>query len=290
MLHHLRTYLYDSSNGDRALADCKTRMAPRDSLSISEMPDFLSTTGSSSQYLHINPATHTDIESGGAHISGYDNDYDGDIRQGSPGYTGTGNRPDIGADEFEGTRLSAPLPLTLIFFKVSHSDSHNNKISWSTSQENNTSLFIIERGRDGHNFSVIGQLPAAGNSNNPRNYNFIDSTPLKGINYYRLKIIDKDNKIKYSEIKSIKNTGSIEFRVFPNPVSNIINIVLNIEDAGTATIFITDESGKVVIKKLLNLLNGSNVYTIDVNNITKGIYVIKLQTGENIIVKKINKM
>src|SRR5690606_42013209 len=31
------------------------------------------------------------------------NDYDGDIRAGETGYTGTGSNPDIGADEFEGT-------------------------------------------------------------------------------------------------------------------------------------------------------------------------------------------
>ena len=55
-------------------------------------------------YLHIDPAVATQIESGAANISGITDDYDGDIRQGNPGYTGTStSRPDIGADEFDGT-------------------------------------------------------------------------------------------------------------------------------------------------------------------------------------------
>jgi hypothetical protein len=77
-------------------------IAPRDAGSVTENPTWVSTTGSDGTFLHINTGVASQIESGGAAIVSYDNDFDGDTRQGSGGYGGAGTAPDIGADEFEG--------------------------------------------------------------------------------------------------------------------------------------------------------------------------------------------
>jgi hypothetical protein len=77
-------------------------IAPRDSLDVSELPPFLSTTGSSPDFLHVNPATPTQAESGAAPIAGITDDFDGNTRNAST--------PDIGADEFAGTLLDLTVP------------------------------------------------------------------------------------------------------------------------------------------------------------------------------------
>lgn len=69
-------------------------IAPRDAQSFSENPTFLSTTGSSSNFLHISPLVSTLLESGGSTIAGITDDYDGDTRNVTT--------PDVGADEFAG--------------------------------------------------------------------------------------------------------------------------------------------------------------------------------------------
>lgn len=89
----------DGTNFDQTLAGYQTRVAPRDAASFTELPPFLSTVGSSVNFLHIDPAATTQAESGAVNIATYTDDYDGDIRQGNPGYTGVGTAPDIGADE-----------------------------------------------------------------------------------------------------------------------------------------------------------------------------------------------
>jgi len=106
----------DGTNTYTTLAAYKTGMATRDQGSISEIPTFLSTAGSASNFLHINGAVMSAIEGGAANISGITDDFDADIRQGNPGYAGTGTSPDIGADEFAGlspapaiNSLSTPL-------------------------------------------------------------------------------------------------------------------------------------------------------------------------------------
>jgi hypothetical protein len=86
-----RVIFYDGTNTDQTLAAYKSRVAPRDGSSVTENPPFLSTTGSSTSFLHIDPAIPTQVESSAIPISGISTDYDGDTRHAS--------MPDIGADE-----------------------------------------------------------------------------------------------------------------------------------------------------------------------------------------------
>ena len=92
-----RPIYYDGISSAQTIAAYKAgvftsgTIAPRDSASISENPPFLSTTGSSPNFLHINMMAPTQIESGGITVAGITTDFDGDTRNVST--------PDIGADE-----------------------------------------------------------------------------------------------------------------------------------------------------------------------------------------------
>ncbi|MFN8243594.1 MAG: T9SS type A sorting domain-containing protein [Ferruginibacter sp.] len=89
-------------NAQQTLAAFQTFVSPRESASKTELPPFYNTTsGIVNSYLHINPAISTQAESGAANIAGLTSDFDGEIRQGNGGYTGSGTAPDIGADEFD---------------------------------------------------------------------------------------------------------------------------------------------------------------------------------------------
>lgn len=97
-----RLIYFDGTNSDQTLLAFKARAAGRDNASATENTPFLSTVGSSSNFLHVNTAIATAAESGGVNIAGITTDYDADIRQGNVGYLGSGTAPDIGADEFGG--------------------------------------------------------------------------------------------------------------------------------------------------------------------------------------------
>ena len=98
----------DGTNTDMMLDQYQTRVAPRDKSSVSESVNFLSVTGSAATYLHIDPSVSSRAESGANPIAAVQDDFDGQPRQGSPGYTGTGVNPDMGADEFEGINNNLP--------------------------------------------------------------------------------------------------------------------------------------------------------------------------------------
>jgi hypothetical protein len=76
-------------------------VSPREANSITENTPFLSTSGASANFLHIDPTIPSYAESGAVNIAGITNDFDGQTRQGNTGYSGLGTAPDMGADEFE---------------------------------------------------------------------------------------------------------------------------------------------------------------------------------------------
>lgn len=101
----------NGSNNDQLITDYQLRVAPAESASQTELPPFLSFDPSLPSFLHINASIPTRTESGGMAGTGVNEDIDSDIRQGFPGYIGTGTAPDIGADEFEGilTEFDPPI-------------------------------------------------------------------------------------------------------------------------------------------------------------------------------------
>ena len=96
------TIFTDGTNTDATLVAFKARVTPRDTASITENPTFVSTTGSNINFLHIDTAVATQIESGGTTVSGITNDFDGNIRNVTT--------PDIGADEFTGVLADFTAP------------------------------------------------------------------------------------------------------------------------------------------------------------------------------------
>ncbi len=96
---------YDGTNGDQSISLFKSRVTPRETTSVSEVPPFVNP---ANHDLHIQPGAVTSLESGAVKIvtpTAIPFDYDGDIRFGETGYSGTGTAPDIGADEGTFTRL-----------------------------------------------------------------------------------------------------------------------------------------------------------------------------------------
>ena len=208
-----------------------------------------------------------------------------------------GSFADGGYVEFEVSSFSTfflhggatPLPVNLINFTAQKRGAVNI-ITWQTSQELNTNRFIIERSIDGTNFTAIGQINSTGNSNTAKNYSFIDNTPIRGINYYRLKIIDNDNSNKLSAIKNVRNEGATTITVYPNPVKTVMQLKVNSDKIDKALVTVIDLNGKTLLTTAYTVINGTNLLDVQTNNLKSGTYIVKIQLNEAIIVQKFNKL
>lgn len=98
----------DGTNDHQTLSTYKTFVSPADAGSYTENTTFLSTNPSNLNYLHVDGSVSSLSESNALTVPTVSVDIDGDIRQGFPGYTGTGTSPDIGADEYNGIFAGFP--------------------------------------------------------------------------------------------------------------------------------------------------------------------------------------
>jgi hypothetical protein len=94
---------YNGTTAQQTLANFQATVTPREVHSVTENPTFLSTSGSSADFLHISPAVATQVESGGVPVSGITDDFDANARNAAT--------PDIGADELAGIVLDMVPPV-----------------------------------------------------------------------------------------------------------------------------------------------------------------------------------
>ena len=184
---------------------------------------------------------------------------------------------------------SATLPVTLFNFKAQRTGLINT-LTWSTSQELNSNYFAVERSIDGIHFTQIGEVKAEANSSVARSYHFNDPNPVKAINYYRLRIVDIGNSGKYSAVITVRNTGAASFTIYPNPVKNNLLVNMDVEKAEMADVSITDINGRKVYSHQVSLMRGNNNFSVDVNDLSKGTYYIKVQLGNGSYTNKFNKL
>jgi hypothetical protein len=102
--------------------------------------------------------------------------------------------------------------------------------------------------------------------------------------------VDRDNNTKYSDVRSVKNTGNADFAIYPNPVKDLMKVDINADKTDKGVIIITDINGKQVYSRNVNVAAGSNTFSIDISNMAQGAYIIKVQLTDDLVVKKFTKM
>lgn len=188
-----------------------------------------------------------------------------------------------------GASPSLPLAVGLISFNAQRTGSVN-RISWTTSQEINTNQFVVEHSTDGSNFSPIGEVAAVAGSNSNTNYYFIDNTPVRGVNFYRLKIIDQSNHEKFSVVRNVRNEGTADIAVYPNPVRDKIQVNITSDKLDKASISVTDMNGRILYTKTVSVNEGINYINVNTANFSTGTYIIKIGLNEDQVVRKFNKL
>jgi hypothetical protein len=181
------------------------------------------------------------------------------------------------------------LPVSVLSLSATRNGQVNN-LHWITSNQANTNKFIVERSKNGINFSAIGQVNAATTNNITEDYFFVDATPAKGINYYRIRIVDIDNSYKLSVVRNVKNLGVAELSINPNPVLQTMKVNIEAESTENAVLVVSDLMGKKIISKNILVSAGANNIEIPVSQLSKGTYLVAIRLSNQALVKRISKM
>lgn len=179
--------------------------------------------------------------------------------------------------------FGAPLPITINYLNGRKQGS-NHVLDWKvTCITTPRATMTLERSSDGRNYTGLYTITAdAARCNQP--FDYIDTDPLKGMNYYRLKIVDADGKLTYSSTVALLHAvkGFDIVSIAPNPVvTDQFKLNVTSAQSGNMEMMIFDMQGRLVNRQTLSLIAGYNSLPVDVSKLSAGTYSIYGIAGED---------
>ena len=168
---------------------------------------------------------------------------------------------DMGAYESQ----QAPLPVTLISFSGVLQNGTAN-LQWQTGVEAGFSRFELQKSSNGSAFTTVATIMPKG-SNSDYSYALPQAASRA---YYRLKIIDNNGKLGYSDIVALRQDDQNKLFTYPNPATDYINIQAPV--VGILSIF--DAGGRLVQQRQCQ----KGINRVRITGLSAGIYY--LQIGE----------
>jgi hypothetical protein len=195
----------------------------------------------------------------------------------TPGFTfSTADRAAFASIEVN--NILFPVPVQLVSFNATKA---NNAVTlnWKVGVESNIQQYVIERMKEGDAFAPIATISAVNIDNSI--YNYVDNNPHNGNSFYRLKIIENNNPVKYSNTLLVKGT-SLSKPIVNSPFINTINVLIPSAQRETAIIALTTVDGKILLRENRVLATGLNSFTIQPpSSLHSGIYFLTIERSGN---------
>lgn len=174
------------------------------------------------------------------------------------------------------------LPSTITYFDGKLNNNNTVQLNWIAENETNLIKYELERSDNNANYSNVSEHKAQ-NSVGKILYETIDSKPLPGINFYRLKMIDKNGSFNYSKSISILNGKEDNYvLVFPNPVQDNAMIRLYAVKSGKATLQALDMNGRIIKERTLTVERGLQNMPFSLQSVPSGQYILRVSLNNEI--------
>ena len=175
------------------------------------------------------------------------------------------------------------LPVELVDFYGTAME-NKNLLQWKTASEKNVFAFQVERSFDGQsNWELLSEVNAVGNADIINSYLFEDKYPITQ-SYYRLKIVDLDGSVEWSNIIFLERENNTALHLFPNPVSERLFVKVA-ESAQNINLEVLDIRGRLMKTFQKEEAN----FSINISDLEKGVYILQIKTERNNWVKRLVK-
>jgi hypothetical protein len=194
-------------------------------------------------------------------------------------FSNYGGVTDIVPMEFGGTAVvgcSTVLPVELLSFTGTR-EGEVVHLRWTTATERNMLRFDIERADASQQWGLIGQVPAAGDSQQQLHYELVDAHPSEGLDHYRLGVIDIDGSREVSDVVAVWMEGQHGL-IHPNPSDGPILLP---PDVGEVHVF--DATGREVAFR--SLAPGGSMREVSIAS--PGVYSVLMDMGGKIAVERL---
>jgi len=164
------------------------------------------------------------------------------------------------------------------------------QLDWITATETNNQGFEVQRRNENIEYQQIGYVPGYGTTTQVQKYSYVDSKVVSGNYFYRLKQIDFDGTINYSNELSITITAPIDFLLeqnYPNPFNPSTKIKYQIAETGFVSLRVYDVLGSE-ITTLVDEEKPAGNYEVEFRDteLLSGVYFYQLHAGSFVETKK----
>lgn len=201
-----------------------------------------------------------------------------------------GKDPRYGAgriDAYEAYLLAlSMIPVELASFTASANE-NSVTLTWTTATETNNSGFAVERKTSNdERWQEIGFVPGFGTTTEKMNYTFVDEKLGMGFYSYRLKQIDFDGTVEYTNSIEVEVYSPVEFRLsqnYPNPFNPATTIEFSVPELSSVNISVYSVIGELV-STIASGTYDAGYYNINFNasNLPSGTYIYTIKaSGKN---------
>lgn len=173
------------------------------------------------------------------------------------------------------SKKTGSLPIYLEYFKAVQVDK-KHVLSWKVNCTSAEAKFEIERSVDGIHFTIIGSITAS-QLRCSQPFDYTDEYPLKGANYYRIKMIDIDAMATYSNtlLLTLKTAHFEMVSLNPNIVrTENAKLKVNAVERNEMQIVVTDFTGRTVQQQVVQVQPGLNEFPLNSNGLSAGAYMV----------------
>jgi hypothetical protein len=193
-----------------------------------------------------------------------------------------------------------PLPIQLASFTGNRVSTNSVRLNWRTISEVNNYGFYVQKRIGSAEFTEIANsfINGHGTTNEPQNYSFTDNSASVENLDYRLKQVDLDGTIHYTEpivVSSptgVNESAPVAFRLeqnYPNPFNPSTEIRFSVEKTGSANLDVFNSLGQKVATLFDEVAEAGKFYRVkfDGANLSSGVYFYRLSSGNKSELKKL---
>lgn len=194
------------------------------------------------------------------------------------GYTLRDNMSNFNNTQFGIGMTYIILKSTLGDLNATRTNADKVKLDWNTQSESNNRGFYVERRLNNaltfSDLTFVSTRASNGSSKMALNYTLSDRNSYPGTSYYRLRQLDKDGTVAYSNIVTVTGTRPV-ISFSPNPTRGMLNISAPFQQ--NYTFIVIDAEGRKVMQ--LKLAGPAQV---QLNKLASGTYTVGLYNAMNI--------
>lgn len=183
------------------------------------------------------------------------------------------------------TATLVTLPVHFISFTGRLLPDETVRLDWQAATDDEHDHFEAERSSDGINFISLGKGPAIAP------YWKIDPAPVAGNNFFRIRQVDKNGTVSFSQVIAVFYKSAFRITVYPNPVKEILHIKLSSIMPGEYEIIVNDFSGRKIFAQKVQSGPGEKNISINLGGHTSQLYMIIIRNALNqvVVMEKISK-